>query len=233
MKHPMRKVFGASIAAACGGGEGETPTAPIPTEPAGVESAAKSGFNAALAGDRTVPADAGRAAANHWASYRRRGASDEVAADALVAVNGVIAGLDGASAVNATGRQLARAFNAISAPTARIHAVYKPPVPATPLDLDYLGRALIADACVADLVLASADLTRLTARWAPFRSSVVAIGGRWAGDRHRRHFGACRRRHRQGMPPHSKLPPALKPTRWTRSKDHLPTVHATMPAEPL
>ena len=41
---------------------------------------------------------------------------------------------------NAAPLVIARAFNAVSAPMARIYAVYKPPVPENLLDMDYLGR---------------------------------------------------------------------------------------------
>ena len=182
MKLAMRKVLVlglavACIAAACGGEAGETPVDPIPADLASVESAAESGFDAALAGDRTAVADAVNTAASHWSSYRGHGASDGVAADVLAAVDTAVANVNLLSAANATGPQLARAFDAISAPMARIYGVYKPPVPATLLDLDYLGRELIVDARVADLALATLDLDRLVARWAPFRSSVVAVGG--------------------------------------------------------
>lgn len=166
----------ATLAVACGGGGEATPD-PIPADLAAAESAAESGFDAGLAGDRAAATDAGRTTADRWARYRARGVSDGAPADALIAVDTAIADANRLAATNATGPQLARAFNAISAPMGRIYATYKPPVPASLLDLDYLGRELIVDARVADLALATTDLDRLVAQWAPFRSAVIAAGG--------------------------------------------------------
>jgi hypothetical protein len=149
---------------------------PIPTDLARVESAAEAGFDAALTADSTQLAKANATVKRSWAAYRGRALRDRVPADALAAVDAAIAHLDSLVAVHATGPQLARAYDAISAPMGRIYAVYKPPVPATLLDLDQLGRALIVDARVVDMPLAEADLARLAARWASFRARVVAVG---------------------------------------------------------
>jgi hypothetical protein len=172
----MLSFTAASVVLGCGG-EDDAPVDPIPTELAAVESAAEAGFDAALAGDRSAINVANTAIASHWANYRQQAPRDGVPADAVSAVDAGIADALRLAAANATAPALARAFNVISAPMARIYAVYHPPVPADLLDLDHLGRELIVDAREADFARAGTDLDHLLARWTAFRSVVIASGG--------------------------------------------------------
>jgi hypothetical protein len=164
------------VLAACGG-EGGKAVDPIPTELAGVESAAEAGYDAALAPDRAKVTTAAQLAKTGWASYLARAAGDGAPAGALEAVRTALDALDSAVASNAPPLELARAFNRVSAPMARLYDVYKPPVPAALLDLDYLGREVRLDARAADFARATADLDTLTNQWTAVRASVVAAGG--------------------------------------------------------
>jgi hypothetical protein len=161
---------------ACGGGEGGAAD-PIPTELAAVETAAETGFDAALKADQPQIAAAANVATSNWATYGKRATADGVPPAAFDAVSAAITTVNSLIASNAPAPAIARAFNQISAPMARIYAVYKPPVPATLLDLDYLGREVRADARAADIARATADLDTLTSQWAMFRTSLVAAGG--------------------------------------------------------
>lgn len=155
-------------------GQGSAAADPIPADLAQVESAAEAGFDAALAADPAQVAAAAAAAEQGWSRYRARAARDGVPPETVLAVDAALADTRRFIAANAPAHTLARGFNGISAPLARIYAIYKPPVPAALLDLDQLGRALIVDARSADMPLASADLARLAERWASFRPRVLA-----------------------------------------------------------
>jgi hypothetical protein len=160
---------------ACGGEDGAVD--PIPPALATVESAAETGFDAALAANRAQMATAANLASNAWADYSKRAAADGVPTDAIASTTAAIAALATLVTSNAPTLEIARAFNAVSAPMARIYAVYKPPVPENLLDMDYLGRELRLDARAADLQHATTNLDALTNQWTAFRSRVVAAGG--------------------------------------------------------
>jgi hypothetical protein len=162
-------------ATACGGGDAAED--PIPTELADVEAAAEDGFDAALLSDRAQVLAAAQKAASGWAAYGARASGDAAPADALDAVTAAIAALNSLAAANAPALDIARAFNRISAPMARLYAVYAPPVPVTLLDLDHLGREVLLDARAADLQRATTDLDTLAGRWSAFRAQVVAARG--------------------------------------------------------
>lgn len=163
------------VVAACGGEKGAVD--PIPTELAAVETAAETGFDAALKADQTQVTSVARLTASTWAAYLKRASADGVSASALDAASAAIASVSSLAASNASALTMARAFNAVSAPMARIYAVYKPPVPTALLDLDYLGRELRLEARAVDMPRATTNLDTLASQWAAFRASVVAAGG--------------------------------------------------------
>jgi hypothetical protein len=163
------------VAAGCGGGEGVED--PIPPELAGVEAAAEDGFDAALKADRVQVLAAAQQATNSWAAYGARASGDAAPADALDAVTAAIAALNSLAAANAPALDIARAFNRLSAPMARLYAIYEPPVPVTLLDLDHLGREVLLDARAADMQRATTDRDALSSRWTAFRAQVIAAGG--------------------------------------------------------
>ncbi len=151
---------------------------PIPPELAAVETAAETGFDAALKSDQTLMVTAAAAAASQWAVYAQRALQDGVPADALDAAAVAIAAAKTLlNTPSPAPLAVARAFNRISAPMSRIYDVYKPPVPAALLDLDYLGRELLLEARAADMPRATASLDTLAARWATIRANVVTVGG--------------------------------------------------------
>ena len=163
------------LLAACGGEKAAVD--PIPTELAAVETAAETGFDAALKSDQVQTAAAAKLAASSWAAYLKRASADGVPAAALDAVSAAITAANSLSALNPSALAMARAFNGISAPMARIYAVYKPPVPAALLDMDYLGREIRLDSRAVDLPHAATNLDALAAQWSAFRASVTAAGG--------------------------------------------------------
>jgi hypothetical protein len=165
------------VTTACGGGGGGAAEDPIPTELADVEAAAEEGFDAALKSDRAQALAAAQKATNRWATYGARATGDAVPADALDAVTAAITAVNSLAAANAPALDIARAFNRISAPMARLYAVYGPPVPVTLLDLDHLGREVLLDARAADLQRATTDLDALASQWTAFRARVVAARG--------------------------------------------------------
>lgn len=116
-------------------------------------------------------------ASSGWTDYSRRAAADGVPAGALASTTAAIAQLATLVTANAAPLVIARAFNAVSAPMARIYAVYKPRVPEKLLDMDYLGRELRLDARAADLPRATSNLDALTSQWTAFRGGVVTAGG--------------------------------------------------------
>ncbi len=160
---------------ACGGEKGQED--PIPPELATVESAAETGFDAALVADRVRISAAAGLASSGWADYSRRATTDGAPAAALASTSAALTQLAALVTANAAPLVIARAFNAVSAPMARLYAVYKPPVPENLLDMDYLGRELRLEARAADLPRATANLDALTSQWAAFRGRVVAVGG--------------------------------------------------------
>lgn len=160
---------------ACGGDKKAND--PIPPQLATVETAAETGFDAALVADRAKIASAADQASSNWADYSKRAAADGVPANAIASTTTAIAALAALVASNAPTLAIARAFNAVSAPMARIYAVYKPPVPENLLDMDYLGRELRLDARAPDLPRATANLDALTSQWTAFRSRVTGVGG--------------------------------------------------------
>jgi hypothetical protein len=160
---------------ACGGKK--TANDPIPPELAAVETAAETGFDAALKADPVLVASSAATAASQWTAYALRATADGVPADALAAVAAAIAAAQTAAAGSTPPLAMARAFNRISAPMARIYEVYKPPVPSTLLDLDYLGRELHLDARAADMARVTASMEAVASRWTGFRPNVIAVGG--------------------------------------------------------
>ena len=150
---------------------------PIPPELATVEAAAETGYDAALAADRARITAAANLANSGWADYSRRATTDGAPAVALAATTAALAQLSTLVSANAAPLVIARAFNAVSAPMARIYAVYKPPVPENLLDMDYLGRELRLEGRAADLPRATTNLDILTSQWTAFRGRVVAVGG--------------------------------------------------------
>ena len=180
MKIPTCRLLALTLAltllmTACGSEKGVDD--PIPPELATVESAAEAGFGAALAADRARITTAATLASSGWTDYSRRAAADAVPAGALASTTAAIAQLVTLVTANAAPLVIARAFNAVSAPMARIYAVYKPPVPENLLDMDYLGRELRLDARATDLPRATTNLDALTSQWTAFRGRVVAVGG--------------------------------------------------------
>jgi hypothetical protein len=165
----------AFLLGACGGEKKAVD--PIPTELAAVETAAETGFDGALNANTGQMAAAAKLAASSWATYTQRATADGVPSDALAAASAAITAVNGLVSAGAPALAVARAFNVVSAPMARIYAVYKPPVPATLLDLDYLGRELHLDARAGDMRRASTNLDTLTAQWTAFRPAVLAAGG--------------------------------------------------------
>jgi hypothetical protein len=163
------------VATACGGGDAAAD--PIPTELADVEAAAEDGFDAALKPDRAQLLAAAQKATNSWAAYGARAGGDAAPADALDEVTAAITAVNSLAAANAPALDIARAFNRLSAPMARLYAIYKPPVPVTLLDLDHLGREVLLDARAADMQRATTDLDALSSRWTAFRAQVIAAGG--------------------------------------------------------
>jgi hypothetical protein len=164
-----------SAATACGGGGDAVD--PIPTELANVEAAAEEGFDAALKSDRAQVLAASQKAATSWSAYRARATGDAAPADAVDAVTAAIAAVNSLAAANAPVLDIARAFNRVSAPMARLYGVYGPPVPVTLLDLDHLGREVLLDARTADLQRATTDLDALARQWTAFRAQVAAARG--------------------------------------------------------
>lgn len=164
------------IATACGGGD--VAEDPIPTELADVEAAAEDGFDAALKSDRARVLAAAQQATNRWGAYGARATGGAVPADAFDAVTAAITAVNSlVAATNAPALDIARAFNCVSAPMARLYAVYGPPVPVTLLDLDHLGREVLLDARAADMQRAATDLDALATQWTAFRAQVVAARG--------------------------------------------------------
>lgn len=163
------------LVTACGGKEGAEN--PIPSDLATVESAAETGFDAALLANRAQMAAAANLASSTWDGYSKRAAADGVPSDAIASTAAAISSVTTLVTSSAPTLVIARAFNAVSAPMARIYAVYRPPVPENLLDMDYLGREIRLDARAADLQHASTNLDLLAGQWTAFRSRVVAVGG--------------------------------------------------------
>jgi hypothetical protein len=160
---------------ACGGGNEATD--PIPPDLAAVESAAEGGFDAALAANAAEAALANTEVARSWALFRTRAAKDGVPASDVSRVDTAVASLGTAITAQAPALDIGRAFNGVSAPMASIYAVYKPAIPATLLDLDYLGRELMLDARRSDMAAATAHAQQLNAAWAALRAKVLAASG--------------------------------------------------------
>lgn len=148
----------------------------VPDALAKIEAAAEDAYDAAVASDvGTVSTDA-TAISESWAGFRAQAASDGAQDVDLQAMDSAVSGLTDAVANPSSDVELARTANAVSDPIARLYAVYKPTVPATLNELDYLGREVALDGMQPDLARASQDIDRVDAVWAPFRGTVASTG---------------------------------------------------------
>lgn len=160
----------------CGGGE-KGAVDPIPTDLAAAETAAESGFDAALAANAAQVTTSRDALTRNWNVYKPRATGDGVPADAVASVDTAIAGLSTALSTTPTGTEAAAAFNRVSAPMSRLYAPYRPPVPTQLLDLDYFGREVLLDARRGNFTSAATHAQQLASIWTALRPNVLSSGG--------------------------------------------------------
>jgi len=168
---------------AAGGAAGGEPAEPEPDAaavPAGleaVESAAEDAYDDALAGRSEAVAARASKLQDRWDALRSRMAADGAGAGTLRSMDTAVAGLASAVERGAGRLEVARAANAVGAPVAELFAVYHPPVPASVLRLDYLGREVALDAMESSHDAASAHVDELASTWEPLRGRVREAGG--------------------------------------------------------
>jgi hypothetical protein len=154
------------------------PVDPIPTDLANIEGAAEKAVDGALNNDKAAVTTQAQIITTTWTSFRPQAVTAGAPSGALTTLDAAVAGLNttiGKS--DATSLELARAANAISAPMSQLFETYRPKIPTSLLNLDYLGREVQFDARAADFVRAGTDLTRIEQGWATLKPDTVSNGG--------------------------------------------------------
>jgi hypothetical protein len=149
----------------------------VPSDLAKLESAAEDTFDSVLVNDFAKARTQAAPMSDAWASYRPRGERDRVPPAALQAISAAIDALPTVLATSGSIVDAARAANAVSAPMSQLFATYKPQVPATVLDLDYLGREVLVDALASDYTRAKTHVEQITVIWSTLRPTVIERGG--------------------------------------------------------